>query len=203
MGAIVLEEIPVQRLEGTEAFFHSARSLDFTVANYWQWSASNLLDNTARGILSEFIVASALGVAGGTRSEWDSFDLSTDEQVRVEVKSAAYIQRWQQKEFSPISFDIGRKMGWDPKTATSTFVARHSDVYVFCLLSHKDQPTLNILDLNQWEFFVLATAKLDRRLGNQKSLRLNPLRKMNPIFAAYPELAAAIRLEGGAASLTH
>jgi hypothetical protein len=39
-----------------------------TVADFWGWSRSDLLDNTERGVLAELIVAAALGIpADGVR----------------------------------------------------------------------------------------------------------------------------------------
>ena len=32
---------------------------------------------------------------------------------------------------------------------------RRADIYIFCLLGHKDQTTINPMNLNQWVFYVL------------------------------------------------
>jgi len=42
---------------------------------------------------------------------------------------------------------------------------------VFCVLKHKDQATLNPLDLSQWDFYVLSTAdkKIARRIEHIKA----------------------------------
>jgi hypothetical protein len=37
----------------------------------------------------------------------------------------------------------------------------HADVYVFCLLHHTDKLTVDPLNLNQWEFYILATKQLE------------------------------------------
>ena len=49
------------------------------LADFWRWAHSDLLTNTERGILAEYIVACALGVHGGTRIAWDRYDLVTKE----------------------------------------------------------------------------------------------------------------------------
>jgi len=52
-----------------------------------------------RGVLVEFIVASAIGVdLNSVREEWGAYDLTIQDGIRVEVKSAAFIQSWEQRE---------------------------------------------------------------------------------------------------------
>jgi predicted RNase H-like HicB family nuclease len=72
------------------------------LSEYWQWSASDLLGNTERGRLAEYIVATAVGVAGGVRSGWEPYDVETLLGTRVEVKASAYVQTWGQKTLSKI-----------------------------------------------------------------------------------------------------
>ena len=76
------------------------------LSEYWQWSASDLLGNTERGRLAEYIVATAVGVAGGVRSGWEPYDVETLLGTRVEVKASAYVQTWGQKTLSKIIFGI-------------------------------------------------------------------------------------------------
>lgn len=66
-------------------------------------------------------------------------------------------------------------------------------MYVFCLLKHKEQSSINLLNLDQWEFYVLSTSKLNQSLGEQKSITLNSLKNLNPQKASYSDLYASIR----------
>lgn len=160
---------------------------------FWSWAYSDLADNTARGILAEYLVATALSAADGTRREWDSVDIRTPEKWRVEVKSSAYLQSWDQKELSKISFSIAPSAGWDAQTNTqSTERRRHADVYVFCVLHHRDKPTLDPLDLGQWTFYVLPTRVLDEQCPEQQTIALSSLRKLGPAQTDYPGLATAV-----------
>lgn len=61
---------------------------------FWRWSASDLVSNTMRGVLAEYIVALAMGIdtEEGVRREWDAYGLVLGDGTKVEVKSAAYIQ---------------------------------------------------------------------------------------------------------------
>ena len=61
-----------------------------------------------------FIVGLALGcVDGRVRAEWDACDLRTTQGSSVEVKSAAYVQTWQQKELAEnkVQYNTNRRVG--------------------------------------------------------------------------------------------
>ncbi len=135
------------------------------------------INGTLRGILAEFLVGSALGMTEQVRTEWGLYDLTTRSGIKVEVKNAAYIQWWHQDGFSRISFDIAPKHGWRPSTnMIDPHRQRYADVYVFCLVAHKVQATIDPLNVDQWRFFVLATSVLDKRCPKQKSIGQAPLR---------------------------
>ena len=65
-----LGAIRSQRFTGSERFHDGKRAIGFSLLDYWQWSASDLVSNTSRGVVAEFLVASAIGIAGGVREEW-------------------------------------------------------------------------------------------------------------------------------------
>ncbi len=85
-----------ERKTGDEPLHIDGQPLAANVLSFWQWSASDLISNTMRGRLAEYLVACALGVADGVRVEWDAYDLRTPSGIKVEVKSAAYVQSWRQ-----------------------------------------------------------------------------------------------------------
>lgn len=164
-----------------------------TLRDFWSWACSDLSNNTMRGVLAEYLVAMALGAAGGTRTEWDAVDIRTAEQWRIEVKSAAYVQSWAQSKPSEISFSIAPATGWDAQTdLTPADVLRPSDVYVFCLLHHLDKQTLDPLDLCQWTFYVLSTKVLDDRCPGQKTIRLSSLERLHPVHTDFSGLGDAV-----------
>jgi hypothetical protein len=169
----LLDQLMVARKTGDEPLHVHGRHLPASVLTFWQWSASDLISNAMRGRLAEYLVALALGVADGVRIEWDAYDLQTVPGSTVEVKSAAYLQRWHQHRPSVITFDIHPTLGWTAATNTySPERKRQADVYVFALLAHRDKATLDPLNLDQWEFYVLPTAVLDARLPTQKNDQL-------------------------------
>ncbi len=189
-----LPAIEVERKSGDESFFSKSVPVPISLNAFWQWSSSDLISNTLRGILAEFIVASALGVNSGVRTEWDAFDILTPDGIKIEVKSAAYIQSWAQKKHSTISFGIRPTQGWNASTGEySLEKKRQADVYIFCLLVEKNQAIVNPLILDQWVFYVLGSTQLDRQTGNQKTISLSSLVKMDPIEAKYSEIRHAVK----------
>jgi hypothetical protein len=202
--ALRYPELPSRRLSGDEALTAGGRATRLHVLDFWRWSASMLTDNTLRGTLAEFLVASTLGQAQSVRREWDPFDLITKDGTKVEVKSAARWQSWAQSTPSPISFVIAPTRAWD--TATGSFRGerrRQADVYVFALVDADSKSELDPLELGQWRFFVLPTSVLDAHCGEQKRVSLARLRALGADECGLETLADTIgragetQMEGG------
>lgn len=186
-------EIEIARKTGREKFHSKGIPLSHDLISFWQWSTSDLVSNTMRGILAEYIVAMAVGEADNYRTEWSAYDIESNEGIKVEVKSGAYIQSWSQKKLSNIQFNISPTHGWDSKTNIySTKVVRQSDVYVFCVLQHKVQATIDPLNLDQWDFYVLSTKDLDQAVGDQKTISLGKLLELKPIAVPFGNLCESI-----------
>jgi hypothetical protein len=112
MDVVDLGALVITRRNGSEPMRAGGESVG-TLGEFWSWACSDLANNTMRGVLAEYLVATALGAAAGTRAEWDTVDIRTPEGWRVEVKSAAYLQSWAQSQLSEISFSIAPASGWD------------------------------------------------------------------------------------------
>lgn len=186
--------IDCHRLLGDEPFHDGGQALDFDVRAFWCWSASNLVSNTMRGVLAEYLVARAVGVSDDcVREEWADCDLTAPDGTLLEVKSAAYIQSWYQKDLSSVSFRVPKTRGWDRETNRQDDLPRRkADVYVFALLAHRDQATLDPLDVSQWRFYVLPTYVLDERRHSQRSITLPSLRKLAGGEVPFSSLKAAV-----------
>ncbi|NIM16061.1 MAG: hypothetical protein GTO45_29010 [Candidatus Aminicenantes bacterium] len=127
------------------------------------------------------------------RREWDDFDFKTQKGLKIEVKSAAYLQSWYQDKLSKIIFDIAPTTGWCAETNTySPEKKRRADIYIFCLLDHKDKQTVDPLNLNQWRFYLLETSVLNEKLKNQKKLSLPGLLKLSPLECSFPQIKPAV-----------
>jgi hypothetical protein len=177
----LLGRLGVTTKTGEEPFRSNGASLEYTLLDFWRWSVSDLVSNATRGRLAEFIVARALGICTeGIRDEWAAYDLVTPEGVRIEVKSAAYLQSWSQRRLSPIQFITRRTRAWDPETnILHQSAARHAHLYVFALLAHTDKRSVDPLNLDQWTFYVLRTALLDARTRSQHSITLKTLERLS------------------------
>ena len=192
---IVNGVIQTRSLRPTETFINASDGTlsAATVEDYWQWAYSDIIGNTNRGALAEFIVAKALGATASVRDTWAAYDLETQTGIRVEVKSSAYLQSWYQKSLSSPGFGIRKTLGWDPETGQYEEESRRqADVYVFCLLAHQhDKTTLNPLDLSQWEFYIVATKVIDRVFGERAGVSISQVRELSHACAA-DEIAEAV-----------
>lgn len=188
---------------GDEHIVFDGMPIGHLLSDYWAWNSSNLLINTERGSFSEFIVSSALDLdLSGTREDWGPYDVffpfhwSEDgvehDAVHVEVKSAAYLQSWEQSKLSNITFSIRPARAWDPELGYYGEVKRQSDVYVFCHYTQKDRSRADPLVLDDWDFYIISTKKLDEICGAQKTISLASLQLLGPIRADYSGIKEAI-----------
>lgn len=189
-----LGRLEIQPKSGNETFHLNGKNLGMDLLSFWRWSSSDLVSNATRGVLAEFIVANALDIISPpVRSEWDAYDLETDTGIKIEVKSAAYIQSWHQAKLSRISFQVQMKLAWDANTNRRENKARRpADVYVFALLAHQDKKTVDPLNLEQWKFYVLPTETLNKRKRSQHSITLKSLEKLCGGAVKFTELKTAV-----------
>lgn len=188
-----LEQLVVLPKHGDEKF-HADNDLDFSIKDFWSWSASNLIGNVMRGHLAEFVVAKAIGAKEIVRNEWAAYDLTAPNGTKVEVKSAAYLQSWSQDDYSTIQFNVEKTKALNEEASKyDREPKRKADVYVFAVLIHKDKLTVDPLNLKQWEFYVLPTTALDKRERSQYSITLKSLIALSGSAVDYFRLADKIK----------
>jgi len=119
------------------------------------------------------------------REEWDTYDLQTKNGLKIEIKSSSYLQSWEQKELSKIIFGIKPTGESQSKT---TLRSRKSDIYIFCVLAHKEKNSVDPLNLSQWDFYILETKTLNEKIPNQKTITLSSLLRLNPLCVKYNKL---------------
>ena len=169
---------------GEESLSFNQRELPYKLLDFWKWNVSDILSNATRGRFAEFIVATATNIdLSIPREEWSAYDLITPDNIKIEVKSSAYIQSWHQEKLSKISFSIKPAYSWEYETNKfSETKNRYADVYVMCLLSTTNQELINPLDLTQWLFYVLSVETINNYQRSQTSITLKSLEKLtNPV----------------------
>lgn len=177
---------PPTRLTGDEAIAGTSR----TVRDFWAWSTSDLRDNTTRGVYGEYLVACALGVDGGTRIGWDTCDVRLGGH-RVEVKTSAYLQSWDQRALSKVVFSGLRAKAWDARAGLAAEDSYNADVYVFALVTATEHSAYDQLDTSGWSFWVLPVRAL-AELG-VASISLSTVQRLAGDPVSYPELGALIQ----------
>ena len=179
---------------GNESFHSDGQSIGFDLLSFWRWSCSDLVSNATRGRLAEFIVAKALGITTDcVRDEWGAYDLKMLEGIKVEVKSAAFVQSWHQDKLSKINFLTPKTREYNPDTnKLAQEQRRQADVYVFALLSHKDKPNIDPMNVSQWCFYVVPTRKLDSRTRSQHSITLPTLETLTKGPVSFSQLRTEV-----------
>ena len=159
-----------------------------------RWALGNLVENRNRGLFAEWLVGTALGVAGKERLEWDEADLRYQGRL-IEVKASGRGQAWPQDKPSTPTFDIRqRTRSWNAQTDTVEEFdppRRVADLYVFCLHQSYPATNSNVADLSEWEFWVVSTNTIDAELGNQKTIGLTRLEQLTD-SVAWAELSESI-----------
>ncbi|MDW5288746.1 hypothetical protein [Formosa sp. PL04] len=188
-----LKAIKANLKTGEECLKDNGQNTNYNLLDFWRWSVSDILSNATRGRFAEFVVGTAIEInPENLRVEWDAYDILTKDGTKIEVKSAAYIQSWDQKKFSNISFSIKSARSWEGENNMQRGERkRHADLYVFCHLKHKVKKTIDPLKMEQWDFYILPTYRLDNYKRSQSSITINSLIKLaNP--KRYSELKSEI-----------
>lgn len=189
---------PTKKLIGSEYFINKTKQ-DFSVLDFWQYGFSNLNSNVLRGALAEFIVENALKSKKqiGIRNPWGDYDIDLKNK-KIEVKSCAYLQDWEQEKLSAIRWSglKAKTLYWSSAVSSGTKKQKvkeyKADVYVLSLLDHKDHETLNITDLTQWKFYVLSKNDLKKFSKDSNSISLSRLEKNGVESVSFENLKSTI-----------
>lgn len=159
----------LRRLDGSEKIGETGSR----IGDFWSWAFSDLRSNTERGVFAEFLVARAVGDDSPLRETWANYDLTTPSGIRVEVKASGYLQSWQQKKLSEISFGRLMALAWDAVTGELGAEPEvRADVFVFAIQTCRDPDAYEVLDIDQWEFRVMSA----------DVIRENPLKSVGISF---------------------
>jgi hypothetical protein len=164
---------------------------DARLRDFWAWAYSDLRANTVRPMLAEYLVARAVGADQRPRVEWDSYDVLTPQRLRLEVKSGAYLQAWQQARLSSVQFGGLSARTWSATAGYSEAGSYNADGYVFAVQTATEHAAYDALDLRQWSFWVLPAASI--AATGQRSIRLSVVEEMAGPPVTYAGLADRIR----------
>ena len=193
------KKIPVRKLTGFEEF-KNVGSQSFSVLEFWQYGFSSLNSNVLRGALAEFIVENALQDNKGdidVRSPWGDYDVLYKNK-KIEVKCCSYIQDWDQNNYSLIKWsglkakELYYSDAVQKKSEMMKTVAYKSDIYVLALFKHQDHATLDILDMDQWCFYVLPKEEIKHITKDGNSISLQRLNKHNISPNSFNEIKQTI-----------
>ena len=152
-------------------------------------------------LLAENSVAQALGVPDGIREEWAPYDLKDPRGIKVEMKSSPFLQTWHQERLSSIVSGCARTRFWDPNTGNyEPEPRRQAQVYVFALLSHQEQATLNPPGSEPVGVHVVPTAVLDARERSQHSITLASLKALHGEPVTYSGIAEEVAVSAAKAN---
>lgn len=151
-----LTPLPLAPLRGDETI---AGAPGTTVVDFWRFAMPDLRMNNTRGLFAEFLVRRAVR-SEEPRVEWASHDVETQDGLRIEVKTSAYLQAWEQRTLSSIRFGGLRARSWSPDGGYRETKSYNADVYVFAVQTARDHAAYDPLDTAQWDFSVLPRPKV-------------------------------------------
>jgi hypothetical protein len=182
------------KIEKDKKFKNCSKLCGNDVGDFWQWAYSDLLHNTTRGVLAEYIVAILLDVDKTPRNPWMPFDLKLADGTTIEVKSMSRLQAWTQKELSEPKVVISKTRSWSPDTGMmEQKPSLNADIYVICYFICEEHETADLLDIEQWRFFILSKKEVSDIIQETQSISINRLYKMNKRALKADEVVTEIR----------
>jgi hypothetical protein len=178
---------PVRPLTGQEHFSSDPSS----VLDFWRWAFSDLRTNIVRGVLAEYLVARAVGDPSPLREAWDNWDVTTATGIKVEVKSSAYLQSWNQRKLSSITFTGLTGREWSAQTnKLAAHRTLRAQVYVFAIHTCREPDQYDPLKIEDWRFRVMSAAQLAEY--GYRSVTLGFLDRHAPTAYNLNDLAEAV-----------
>lgn len=189
--------IPVVKLNGNEQF-KNVGNKKFSVLDFWRYGFSNLNSNILRGAFAEFIIENALKTSDqiNVRNPWGDYDVLSPDEKKIEVKCCSYIQDWDQNDYSKILWSglKAKSLYWSEAVSTlSREPADYkSDIYILSLFKHQDHATLDILDMDQWCFWMLTKDRIKEITKDGNSVSLIKLQKFGIEPISFSDLQETI-----------
>lgn len=154
----------------------------FPVLDFWRFYYGNIAWHSDN--LAEYLVARSLGIEQAENvTYWTAYDMSYRGK-RIEVKFTEYVHSWNKERVSKKrSFSIkpSHNAYWDEMAEGG--LSRQNDLYVFCVKTSQDLQNTRPLVLDDWEFYVAATADINKYAEgngnpNQKTISLGAVKRI-------------------------
>ncbi len=178
---------------GSEKFEFNGKELDYSYIDFWRFHYSNIYD--IQGRIAEFIVAKALDINESQNDQyWTLWDL-TYRGMRIEIKETSYYHSFNKegRVSKQRAFGITKANGtYDPDKSGNTSLCRQNDVYMFCLNTGETKEDSYPLNLNNWEFYMVPTAVINEKCGDNKTISLNRIISLGYTALQYSGIKSAI-----------
>lgn len=176
-----------------DEFNINGKGIGLTVLDFWKYAYSDL-NADPRDVIAEFLVSNALDIKESiNRQDWTLYDIDY-KGVRVEVKCTGYFQTWREdgKVSQRRNFSIRKA-----KDRHTRKYERHNDIYVFCLLNGETRKEANPLIIDNWDFYVVPTSKINELCGDNNSISLSRVKKISDGRVKYEGLKDKIQIYAG------
>lgn len=163
-------------LTGQEQFTLNGNSAGYSVLDFWAFQHSNIWD--VQEEIAEFIVAKALGQdLPFNKNGWTLWDMNYREK-RIEVKETGYYHSWRTDGKVSLQRSFGITKAYTRYKDNTSEFKRQNDIYVFCLITGETKEASNPLVLDNWRFWVVSTATINRLCGDNKTISLGRVKKI-------------------------
>ena len=180
-------------MKGKEMFIFDGEAVGFDFLDFWRFHYSNIYDLQDK--IAEFVVSKALGIDNAHNDQyWTLWDISYRNK-RIEIKETSYYHSFNEegKVSRQRVFGITKANGsYDPTNSGNNDFCRQNDIYVFCLNTGDTRETSNPLNLNNWEFYVVPTALINEKCGDNKTISLGRIKSLGVATCAYNRLKSEI-----------
>jgi len=146
-----------------------------SLVDFWQWAYSDLNQNVTRGMVGQYIVAWILGIDSTPDDAWGSYDLLSHTNKKIEVKTTSFLQAWVQKNKPKPKFRIRKTHFYSRESGYSKEKDFQANIYVLCYFFEKDKQKADVMNLNQWKFWVLPKKKIEELFSTKELLSVDVL----------------------------
>ncbi|MBO5476776.1 MAG: hypothetical protein J6A15_03360 [Clostridia bacterium] len=159
-------------------FVFEDKEMDFGIVELWEQKYSNIYN--MQETIAEFLVERALGLEKSFNSDyWTLYDILYRD-YRIEVKETGYYHPWNEEGNISLQRVFGitkANSNYEDNTKENKY-ERQNDIYVFCLNTGKDKETSNPMNINNWKFYIIPTAVINKQCGNNKTISLNRVKNL-------------------------